>query len=70
MLTVLPAILAGDFNPQTLSIVQQDSILAKNVESGRYRIEYENEERIFRHSRIADWFIIDTMRHTRKQLGE
>ncbi len=70
ILTVLPAILAGDFNPQTLSIVQQDSILAKNVESGRYRIEYENEERIFRHSRIADWFIIDTMRHSRKQLGE
>ena len=72
--SVLPAILAGDFVPQTLSIAEQDSIL--NVRSTkeeavctRYRLEYENEEKLFRHSREADWFVLDSMRHTRKQLG-
>ncbi len=74
LFSVLPAILAGDFVPQTLSIAEQDSIL--NVRSAkeeavctRYRLEYENEEKLFRHSREADWFVLDSMRHTRKQLG-
>ena len=74
LFSVLPAILAGDFVPQTLSIAEQDSIL--NVQSTkeeavctRYRLEYENEEKLFRHSREADWFVLDSMRHTRKQLG-
>ena len=72
ILSVLPAILAGDYNAKTLSVAEQDSIL--NVQSAegqctRYRLESENEERLFRHSRAADWYVIDTMRHTRKQLG-
>ena len=72
ILSVLPAILAGDYNAKTLSVAEQDSIL--NVQSAegqctRYRLESENEERLFRHSRVADWYVIDTMRHTRKQLG-
>ena len=72
IVSVLPAILAGDYNAKTLSVAEQDSIL--NVQSvegqcTRYRLESENEERLFRHSRVADWFVIDTMRHTRKQLG-
>ncbi len=75
ILSVLPAILAGDFNPNRLTLVEQDSILAIGTEpeegvSTRYRMESENEEQIFRHSTLADWFVIDSMRHTRKQLGE
>ena len=38
--------------------------------SGRYRLQKENTEKIFRHSELADWFVFDTMRHTRKQLGD
>ena len=70
----------GDYSPKTLSVAEQDSILkvrSDEVRSTkdetvctRYRLESENEEQIFRHSKIADWFIIDTMRHTRKRLGE
>ena len=72
ILSVLPAILSGDYNAKTLSEQEEDSIL--NVQSAegqctRYRVESENEERLFRHSRMADWYVIDTMRHTRKQLG-
>ena len=68
ILSVLPAILAGDFNPKTLSAAKQDSIL-NGVPEQRYRLESENEEQIFRHSSVADWFIVDTQKNTRKQLG-
>lgn len=79
ILSVLSGIIGGDFKPKTLSEAEQDSILnvgrsataALNDEMvcTRYRLEYENEEKLFRHSTVADWFIIDTLRHTRKQLG-
>ena len=69
ILSVLSGILAGDYNANTLSIVEQDSILGVQA-TGRYRLEKANEEQIFRRSEVAEWFIIDTMRHTRKQLGE
>ena len=70
ILSILPAILAGDFNAKKLSVAEQDSILNGTQVIGRYRLEKENEEQIFRHSQVADWFIVDTMRHTRKQLGK
>lgn len=74
ILSVLPAILAGDFNARTLSVAEQDSILAIGDQSlaisGRYRLESENAEQIFRHSQVADWFVLDTMRKTRKRVGE
>ena len=80
ILSVLPAILAGDFTPKTLSVAAQDSILrVQNTDRStdgtqieqctRYRLESENEEMLFRRSRVADWYVLDTMRHTRKQLG-
>ena len=71
-LTVLQGILAGDYNPKTLSAAEQDSILSigdQTASAGRYRLECENEERIFRHSRLAEWYVVDTMRHTRKKVG-
>ena len=68
--TVLTGILNGDYNAQKLSIAEQDSILGNTDPTAfRYQLECENEERIFRHSKLADWYVIDTMRHTRKQLG-
>ena len=74
ILGVLTGILGGDYNAKTLSLAEQDSILAVSsqcsVFSGRYRLEKENEEQIFRHSSVADWYVPDTMRHTRKRLGE
>ena len=69
ILSVLTGILGGEYNAKTLSVAEQDSILNGIEASGRYRLEKENEQRIFRRSEVADWFIIDTMRHTRKQLG-
>jgi len=68
ILGVLTGILSGDYNAKVLGVAEQDSILGVEA-TGRYRLEKENEEQLFRHSEVADWFIIDTMRHTRKQLG-
>ena len=76
ILSVLPGILSGDYNARTLSEAEQDSILevrcgtADAVRCERYRLECEDEERIFRRSRLASWYVLDTMRHTRKQVGE
>ena len=74
ILSVLPAILGGDFNAKTLSVAEQDSILNGGLinggmVSGRWRLESENEEKIFRRSMLADWYIVDTQKNTRKQLG-
>lgn len=69
ILGVLTGILSGEYKANTLSEAEQDSILGVQTTS-RYRLESENEEAIFRHSSVADYYIIDTMRHTRKQLGE
>ena len=79
ILAILPAILTGEYNAKTLTPAEQDSILkvqsdlkvqGDKVQSTRYRLESENAEKIFRHSEVADWFVYDTMRHTRKPVGE
>lgn len=73
ILGVLTGILGGEYNANTLSVAEQDSILniqSENAQNTRYRLEKENEEKIFRHSEVADWYVVDTMRHTRKQLGK
>ena len=75
ILSVLTGILGGEYNAKTLSVAEQDSILEAKGERreasvGRYRLEKDNEEKIFRHSEVADWYVIDTLRHSRKQLGK
>ena len=66
---LLSAILAGEYNPKTLSAAKQDSILAVGVQTeeyNRYRLESENEQRIFRHSSTADWYIVDTQKNNKR----
>ena len=77
ILSVLTGILGGEYNAKILSVAEQDSILneltnerVSELGRGRYRLEKENEEKIFRRSEVADWYIVDTMKHSRKRLGE
>ena len=73
ILSVLTGILNGEYNAQTLSAEKQDSILnvqKDDAQCTRYRLEKENAQKIFRRSEVADWFVVDTMRKTRKRLGE
>ena len=67
--SVLQPILSGDLVPLTMSAQEQDSILNTASTTNRYTLEYENPEQLFRHSFVADWYIIDKTRNTRKQLG-
>ena len=73
ILSVLTGILGGEYNAKTLSVAEQDSILnvqSDNVQCTRYRLEKENAQKIFRHSEVAEWYVYDTLKRTRKQLGE
>ena len=74
---LLSAILGGEYNAKTLSIAEQDSILNDGISaslnegmSNRYRLESENEQKIFRRSCTADWYIVDTKKNQRNLLGK
>ncbi|MBQ4017937.1 MAG: alpha/beta fold hydrolase [Paludibacteraceae bacterium] len=74
ILSILPGILSGTYNARTLPVELRDSLLAVEPAdvadyTDRYQLESENEETIFRHSSIADWYVVDTQKGTRKALG-
>ncbi|MBQ2520021.1 MAG: hypothetical protein II540_01890, partial [Paludibacteraceae bacterium] len=64
ILSILPGILSGTYNARTLPVELRDSLLAVEPAdvadyTDRYQLESENEETIFRHSSIADWYVVD-----------
>lgn len=71
---LLDDILDGKYNAQSLSTQQQDSILnaanASSESACRYRLEYENKQKIYRHSFVADYYLVDTQRGTRVHLSD
>lgn len=67
---VFTSVLSGEFSPSTLTTAEQDSILNSDVDQPqRYSLVYENRDKLFRRSFVADWYIVDNERKTRKQLG-
>ncbi len=66
---VLSDILSGNYNARKLSTEQIDSVLGYTQE-GRFRLEYENKQQLFRRSFVADYYIIDTQKNTRKHLSD
>lgn len=67
---VLTDILDRVYQPESLSEWQQDSVLGDTVLTGRYRLEYENRQQLFRRSFMADYYIIDTKTGSRKPLTD
>lgn len=66
---VLSDILQGKYKAATLTEQQQDSVL--NAQSTqRYRLYYENEQQLFRHSFQANYYIVDTLKGTKKPLAD
>ena len=53
-------------NAKTMSTLEMDSVLASKENSqtanNRYRLEYENEQKLFRHSFFADYYLVDTQK--------
>ena len=69
-------LLKGGYDAKTLSQQQMDSVLevrssgGQEVGSERYRLEYENKQQLFRHSFLADYYLIDTHKNTRIRMCE
>ena len=64
-----------NYNAKTMSVHEMDSVLALKVETptsiNRYRLEYENEQKLFRHSFFADYYLVDTQKgNARTQIGD
>ena len=66
---VMRNILDGTYNPTTLSVHEQDSILG-NLPNQRYRLDYTDKQQIYRHSFLANYVIVDTQKNTRKPLSD
>ena len=66
---LLTDILDGKYNAKQLSAEQLDSVIGK-AQEGRYSLEYENKQQLFRHSFLADYYIVDTQKNTRKHLSD
>lgn len=68
-------ILSGVYKPELMSLEQQDSVLGNGVAvtsdgtQQRWRLEYENKQQIYRRSFVADWYVVDTKKNTRTQIG-
>ena len=73
-------LLQGGYDAKILTTEEQDSLLAignsqspiANSQSPqtRYRLEYENKQQLFRHSFLADYYLIDTQKNTRIRMCE
>ena len=64
-----------NYNAKTMSVHEMDSVLVLKVETpasnNRYRLEYENEQKLFRHSFFADYYLVDTQKgNARTQIGD
>ena len=65
----LTDLLTGKYNAKTMSAQEIDSVL-NGTSTERYRLEYENKQQLFRHSFLADYYLIDTQKGTRKHLSD
>ena len=55
-----------NYNAKTMSITEMDSVLYSNQVSAeatkRYKLEWKNEQKLFRHSFYADYYLYDTQK--------
>ena len=71
-------LLQGGYDAKVLTTAQMDSIFAHtpspiaNTSSPqmRYKLEYENKQQLFRHSFLADYYLVDTQKNTRTRLSD
>ena len=66
-------LLRGGYDGKMLTVAQMDSILAIGSEKGlegRYRLEYENKQQLYRHSFFADYYLVDNQKGTRVKLSD
>lgn len=77
ILLVLSELLAGALKPTIVTQSEMDSIFRletkqpKNEDAlaHRWTLEYENKQQVYRHSFMADYYVVDHQRNTRTQIG-
>lgn len=63
-------ILRGGYDAKTLTADTMQYIVNQGQTTDRYRLEYENKQQLFRHSFMADYYLVDTQKHTRIRLSD
>ena len=67
-------LLRGGYDAKTMTNAEMDSVLnLGNLEvSGgdRYRLEWENKQQLYRHSFMADYYLVDTQKNLRTKLSD
>lgn len=63
-------ILRGGYDAKTLTADTLQYIVNQGQTSERYRLEYENKQQLFRHSFMADYYLVDTQKSTRTRLSD
>jgi dipeptidyl-peptidase-4 len=69
-------LLQGGYDARVLTAAEMDSILevkssgVQEVKGERYRLEYENKQQLFRHSFLADYYLVDTQKNTRVRMSD
>lgn len=62
-------LLQGGYDAKVLTDHQMDSILNADSDD-RYKLECENKQQLFRHSFLADYYLVDKQKNTRIHLGD
>ena len=59
-----------NYNAKTMSVAEMDSVLEgdeamrrEGEKALRYKLEYKNEQKLFRHSFYADYYLVDTQKN-------
>lgn len=59
-----------NYNAKTMSVAEMDSVLLgdeamrrEGEKALRYKLEYKNEQKLFRHSFYADYYLVDTQKN-------
>ena len=62
-------LLCGGYDAKVMSAAEMDSVLGDEAK-GRYRLEWENKQSLFRHSFLADYYLVDTQKNTRIPISD
>ena len=58
-------ILTGGYDAKTMTQTEMDDVLEAEGDGlqGRYKLEYKNKQQLFRHSFLADYYLVDTQKN-------
>ena len=60
--TELLNLLEGKYDAKVMTVADMDEVMRRDGDEviGRYKLEWENKQPLFRHSFLADCYLVDT----------